>query len=65
MQPQMDKINPLWDSGNYVFMSKVDDDSCLQAINFIQYHNMKQTPLKELNINHQLSRWQCICMPLR
>ena len=50
MQPQMDKVNPIWDSGNYVFMSKVDDESCLQAINFIQYHNMKQSPLKTLTL---------------
>ena len=50
MQPQTDKINPLWDSGNYIFMSDVNDESCLQAINFIQYHNMKSSPLKTLTL---------------
>ena len=44
------EINPLWDSGNYVFMEGVTDESCLKAINFIQYHNMKHSPLKSLTL---------------
>jgi|TARA_B110000211_G_scaffold123737_1_gene142709 ATP-dependent Clp protease protease subunit len=47
---QYERINPLWDSGNFVFMTGVDDESCLQAMNFIAYHNMKETPLENLTI---------------
>ena len=47
---EFDKINPLWESGNFVFMTGVNDESCLQAINFIQFHNMRQSPLEALTL---------------
>jgi ATP-dependent Clp protease, protease subunit len=47
MQPT---INPLWDSGNYILMDGINDKSCLDAINFILYHNMKESPLSHLTI---------------
>jgi len=43
-------IDPLWDSGNYLFMAPVDDKSCSDAIRFIQYHNMNKSALNELTI---------------
>ena len=45
MSMEMEKINPIWDSGNFVLMSGITDESCLMAINFILYHNMKESPL--------------------
>ena len=50
MAVQYERVNALWDSGNFIFMTGVDDESCLQAMNFIAYHNMKETPLENLTI---------------
>ena len=50
MDKQYQRIDPLWDSGNYLFMEGVDDVSCSNAIRFIQYHNMSDSPLKELTL---------------
>ena len=45
------RIDPLWDSGNYLFMEEVDDYTCSEAIRFIQYHNMNEdNSLKELTL---------------
>jgi len=44
------EIDPLWASGNYLFMEGVTDQSCANAIRFIQYHNMSDSPLKELTL---------------
>lgn len=43
-------ISPLWASGNYLLMEGISDESCADAIRFIQYHNMSESPLKELTI---------------
>ena len=43
------KVDVMWQSGNYIFMEGVNDESCLRAINFIQYHNMNESKLEELN----------------
>ena len=50
MSQEYERIDPLWNSGNYLFMEGVDDISCGNAIRFIQYHNMSESPLKELTI---------------
>jgi len=50
MSRDYQRIDPLWDSGNYLFMEGVDDVSCANAIRFIQYHNMADSPLRELTI---------------
>ena len=50
MAMEMEKINPIWDSGNFILMSGITDESCLMAINFIQYHNMKESPLDRLTL---------------
>lgn len=50
MSKDYERIDPLWDSGNYLFMEGVDDVSCSNAIRFIQYHNMSESPLKELTL---------------
>ena len=47
MQPT---INPLWASGNFILMDGINDQSCKEAINFILYHNMKESPLKNLTL---------------
>ena len=44
------KIDPIWDSGNYVLMDGINDHTCLQAIRFIQYHNMNESDLDHLTI---------------
>ena len=51
MNPQHPSIDPMWSSGNYLFMDKVDEDSCKTAIRFIQYHNsMGRAALDEIQI---------------
>ncbi len=50
MSFEYEKVNPLWDSGNFLFMTGVTDESCQQAMHFISYHNMKQSPLEKLTI---------------
>tara|TARA_B110000211_G_C14034719_1_gene533917 strand:- start:783 stop:1328 length:546 start_codon:yes stop_codon:yes gene_type:complete len=50
MSQQYERIDPLWASGNYLFMEGVNETSCSNAIRFIQYHNMSNSPLKELTI---------------
>jgi ATP-dependent Clp protease protease subunit len=47
---EYERVNPVWDSGNYVLMENIDDKSCLDAINFIQYHNLKESPLDSLTL---------------
>ena len=44
------EIDPLWESGNYIFMGGVNDNSCLEAIRFIQYHNMNESKLDRLTL---------------
>ena len=43
-------IDPLWESGNFIFMRGVDDVSCLEAIRFIQYHNLNGSNLDHLTL---------------
>ena len=43
-------IDPLWDSGNFIFMGGVNDASCLEAIRFIQYHNLNGSNLDRLTL---------------
>ncbi len=50
MSQEYEKVNPIWDSGNFVLMKDIDDKSCMEAINFIQWHNMQESPLEELTI---------------
>ena len=45
-----ERIDPLWDSGNFIFMTGVDDASCEAAMRFIAYHNMKESPLERLTL---------------
>ncbi len=47
---EYERIDPIWDSGNYIFMEGVTDESCKNAMRFIAYHNMKQSPLDKLTI---------------
>ena len=44
------KIDPLWDSGNFILMAGIDDASCEAAMRFIAYHNMKESPLERLTL---------------
>ena len=44
------EIDPLWESGNYIFMGGVNDNSCLEAIRFIQYHNLNESNLERLTL---------------
>jgi len=41
------RVDPLWASGNFVFMTGVNEDSCLQAMRFISWHNMRQSSMEE------------------
>ena len=47
---EFQRMDPLWQSGNYIFMTGVTDESCLDAIRFIQWHNMSDSPLKRLTL---------------
>ena len=47
---EYDKVDPIWDSGNYLLMEGINDLSCARAIRFIQYHNMSSSPLDSLTI---------------
>lgn len=47
---EYEKVNPIWDTGNFILMDGITDKSCREAINFILYHNMKQSPLEALTL---------------
>ena len=44
------EIDPIWDSGNFILMAGITDQSCLEAIRFIQYHNMAESKLERLTL---------------
>ena len=43
-------VDPLWESGNFIFMKGVNDVSCEEAMRFITYHNMQDSKLDSLTL---------------
>lgn len=50
MDIEYERMDPLWASGNYLFQEAVTDESCARAMKFIQWHNMKDSPLDSLTL---------------